>query len=74
MSEEAPTEPEEPPEPGMVLAAGVVIYGAMAGAALLWLWLRDRVDVLAERSIGEHGVLACSGRWQRISTSRSFVK
>jgi len=30
------------PEPGLVLATGTLVYGAMGAAALLWLWARDR--------------------------------
>jgi len=66
-------EPEEEPEPGMVLAAGVVIYGAMGGAALLWLWFRDRLDALGELSIGEHGVLAGSALGLVVGVVGAFV-
>lgn len=60
--DQQPEEDEGPdPEPGMVLATGTVIYGAMGGAALLWLWSRDRWDALAEQAVGEHGPLAASG-------------
>lgn len=53
-------EPDEEPEPGLVLAAGVVIYGAMATAALAWLWMRDRMEVLPVQAVGEHGHWAAS--------------
>ena len=43
------------PEPGMVLAAGVVIYGAMGTTALFWLWMRDRMDALPSASVGDFG-------------------
>ena len=56
---DADGEPE--PDPVFLLLAGAVIYGAMAGAALLWLWLRDRSDELVHRAIGEHGPLLASG-------------
>ena len=49
------------PEPGMVLATGVVVYGAMGSAALLWLWSRDRWGALATQSVGEHGPFLASG-------------
>ncbi|MFT4514695.1 MAG: membrane protease YdiL (CAAX protease family) [Planctomycetota bacterium] len=49
------------PEPGLVLATGTVVYGAMGAAALLWLWARDRLDALHEMAIGEYGPLASSG-------------
>lgn len=48
-----------PPEPEsrFLLAAGLLVHGAMVVAALSWLWLRERLDVLPERSIGEQGPL-----------------
>ncbi|MCK5943746.1 MAG: hypothetical protein KAI24_17310 [Planctomycetes bacterium] len=64
---------EEEPEPGMVLAAGVVIYGAMGGAAVLWLWLRDRLDAVGERSIGEHGPIAASALGLGVGVAGAFV-
>ena len=54
-------DPELEPEPRFVLAAGVVVYGLMGAAALVWLWLRDRLDALPERAVGTHGPLAASG-------------
>ena len=64
MSDDRPQRPGQGPEeptPGVVLAAGVVVYGAMGSAGLFWLWLRDRFDVLAERAIGQHGPFAAAG-------------
>lgn len=61
-SEQDPEGEQGPdPEPGLVLATGTVVYGAMGSAALLWLWARDRSDALYEQAIGEHGPLASSG-------------
>lgn len=56
-------DPELPPEPepGLLLATGVVLYGAMAVAALVWLWWRDRLDALPQQAIGRHGPLLASG-------------
>ncbi|MFK7738984.1 MAG: CPBP family intramembrane glutamic endopeptidase [Planctomycetota bacterium] len=55
-----PDGPEEP-EPAFVLVAGVIVYGMMGTAAVLWLWWRDRLDVLPEQAIGRHGPLLASG-------------
>ena len=55
-----PEEPEEEPGPLLVLGAGVVVYGAMGAAALLWLWWRDRIAALGERAVGSHGAPAAS--------------
>tara|TARA_R110002094_G_scaffold75337_7_gene82717 strand:- start:2787 stop:3368 length:582 start_codon:yes stop_codon:yes gene_type:complete len=65
MTESSQQDPEEEqgpePEPGLVLATGTIVYGAMGTAALLWLWARDRSDALAEQAIGDYGPLASSG-------------
>ena len=65
MTEQGEQKPDgnapDDPDPGMVLAAGVVIYGAMGTAALVWLWLRDRLGELPARAVGEHGPWAASG-------------
>lgn len=59
--QEPPGEQGPDPDPGLVLATGTVVYGAMGAAALLWLWARDRSDALYDQAIGEHGPLASSG-------------
>lgn len=65
MTESSQQDPEgeqgPEPEPGLVLATGTIVYGAMGTAALLWLWARDRSDALAEQAIGDYGPLASSG-------------
>lgn len=69
MTDGAPSDPERgrqpelppEPEPALVFASGVVLYGAMGAAALVWLWWRDRLDALQEQAIGRHGPLAASG-------------
>lgn len=48
------------PDPGLVLATGTIVYGAMGAAALLWLWSRDRSEALQEQAIGEYGPLVSS--------------
>ena len=53
--------PQQAPDPLLVLALAVVIYGALAAAALLWLWCRDRTGAVAEQSVGRLGPLAASG-------------
>jgi membrane protease YdiL (CAAX protease family) len=58
--EPPPNDNDTDPEPGMVLATGTIIYGAMGGAALLWLWSRDRWDALVVQSIGQHGPFVSS--------------
>lgn len=55
------SEQDPEPEPGLVLATGTIVYGAMGAAALLWLWARDRSDALHEQAVGEYGPLASSG-------------
>ena len=45
----------------MVLATGTVVYGAMGLAALLWLWSRDRSEMLVTQAIGDYGPFASSG-------------
>ena len=58
---DVPPDPEgEEPSTGLVLAAGSCVYGAMAAAALLWLWARGHAGVLSERSIGDYGPAAAS--------------
>lgn len=47
--------PGDEPDPRFLLVAGYVLHGALAAAALLWLWLRDRSDALATAAIGERG-------------------
>ena len=54
-------DPEDAAEPLLMLAFGVVIYGALVIGALLWLWSRDRLGAIAELSIGARGLLAGSG-------------
>lgn len=49
--------PMHDPESRFLLAAGLLVHGVMAVAALSWLWLRERLDLLPERSIGERGAL-----------------
>lgn len=61
MMEPDKLEPEGESDPGLVLATGTVVYGAMGAAALLWLWARDRSDALYDQAIGEYGPLASSG-------------
>ncbi|MGC6488793.1 MAG: hypothetical protein ACON4Z_14195 [Planctomycetota bacterium] len=61
----APSDPRDPdedeePGPGVLLAVGAVVYGALAAAALLWLWARGRSDALAAQSVGDHGLVASS--------------
>lgn len=48
-------DPDDEPGAAAVLLAAVVVYGVMAGAALLWLWLRERLDQLPAQAVGEHG-------------------
>ena len=51
-------EPKPPlgePEPRFMLAAGFVLHASMAAGALAWLWLRDRLEILPARAIGERG-------------------
>jgi membrane protease YdiL (CAAX protease family) len=58
------TGPVEPPavepEPRLLVGAGFAFYALLAGAALVWLWLRDRDGALAELAIGERGPLVAS--------------
>lgn len=54
-------EPANVPEPRFVLTAGALLHGGMALAALAWLWLRGRLEVLPERAVGEYGPFAASG-------------
>jgi hypothetical protein len=54
-------EPASAPESRLLLAAGVMLHGLMAIAALTWLWLRDRTEALPERAIGSHGPWLASG-------------
>ncbi len=70
MSEE---EPDQPPSPGAALATGVVIYGAMAAAALVWLDLSDRSDALAERAVGHYGPVAASATGLGVGLAGSWV-
>lgn len=53
--------PATDPEPRFLLAAGAVMHGVLAATALVWLWLRDRIEVLPERAIGACGPLWASG-------------
>jgi hypothetical protein len=46
---------DETPEPRFVLGAGSLVYVLLAAAALVWLWWRQRLDVLPARAIGDHG-------------------
>jgi membrane protease YdiL (CAAX protease family) len=48
------------PEPRLVLSAGLVVYGAMGVAALVWLWWRDRLVTLPEQAVGHHGPFLAS--------------
>ena len=67
------SEPEPDPASDASLSAlvGGGIYTLLLGGALLWLWARDRLEILHSRAIGEHGLLAAaglgrsSGRWAR---------
>ncbi len=49
-----------PPAPGAVLAFAVLVYGAMAGAALLWLDLSGSPGALVDRAVGARGPVAAS--------------
>lgn len=53
--------PEAPPEPRFLLGAGITLYSVLTAVALLWLWLRERLDVLPLQAVGEHGPLAAVG-------------
>jgi hypothetical protein len=56
-------EPEPDPASDASLSAlvGGGIYTVLLGGALLWLWARDRLEILHSRAIGEHGLLAAAG-------------
>ncbi|MBP8300199.1 MAG: hypothetical protein KA020_07560, partial [Planctomycetes bacterium] len=45
----------------MSALVGGGIYTLLLGGALLWLWARDRLEILHSRAIGEHGLLASAG-------------
>ena len=57
------SEPEPDPASDASLSAlvGGVIYTLLLGGALLWLWARDRLELVHSRAIGEHGLLAAEG-------------
>jgi len=38
-----------------VLPAALVVYSLLAGAALLWLHLRDRLEQVPKTAVGDHG-------------------
>jgi hypothetical protein len=57
----AVSEPAERPTPASVLFAAGVVYTAMAAAALLWLWGRDRLQQLPLRAVGDYGLPAAAG-------------
>jgi hypothetical protein len=40
---------------GAALGGVLALYGAMAVAALAWLWARDRLEALPLAAIGQHG-------------------
>ncbi len=46
---------------GALIFAGSLVYAALAAAAGIWLWLRDRTDVVVEQSIGPHGLWVSIG-------------
>ncbi len=48
-------QPATPPESRFLLAAGTILYGVMMLVALLWLWLRDRMEALPPAAVGTHG-------------------
>jgi len=66
-------DPEDGLQPGMVLAVGVIIYGAIASAGLLWLWLRGRLEAVSEQSIGERGLLASAAIGLAVGVCGAFV-
>ena len=43
------------------LAVGSVLYALLLCVGLVWLWLRDRLDVLPEMAVGIHGPWLASG-------------
>ena len=60
-------------QPGVVLAAGVIIYGTIASAGLLWLWLRGRLEAVSEQSIGERGLLVSAATGLAVGVCGAFV-
>ncbi len=52
--------PADEPEPRLLIATGIVLYGVLAGVALAWLWLRDRTGALPEFAVGTRGPWAAS--------------
>jgi hypothetical protein len=54
---------EQPPEieRTLSLAVGSVLYAAMLGGGMFWLWVRDRLDVLPQIAVDQHGPLLASG-------------
>ncbi|MCR9244510.1 MAG: hypothetical protein NXI31_05720 [bacterium] len=49
---------ELPPDPRLVTAAGGCLYFLLLLAGLVWLWWRDRLELLPELAIGERGLAA----------------
>jgi hypothetical protein len=54
-------EPDDIQQPRAVLGAGALLYTVMAALALVWLWLRDRIDILPAQAIGRHGPWLAAG-------------
>jgi len=52
--------PELVPDPRQSLLAVAFLYMTMLGAAVLWLWLRDRLALLRTEAIGPRGVAMAS--------------
>jgi membrane protease YdiL (CAAX protease family) len=50
----------KPPAAAVLSFAGC-LYFAMLGAALLWLWQRERLSALPQVALGDHGLWAAAG-------------
>jgi hypothetical protein len=54
-------DPGDIQQPRVVLGAGALLYTVMTAVALLWLWLRDRIEILPGQAIGRHGPWLAAG-------------
>jgi len=54
-------EQEFPPEPRITAIAGGCLYSVLLAASVVWLTLRDRIDILQTAAIGRHGVVVALG-------------
>lgn len=61
MSDAEPPGSDAAPGPGLSLLGGAAVYGMLLLAGLVWLWARNRAEVLHQLAVGVHGPWIASG-------------